>query len=103
MSVLMNLTIFPTDKGESVGEYVSAVIEYIRASGASYQLTSMGTVIETETMNEALAIVQGAYNILEPNADRVYCGLTMDVRKGKSNRIKKKIESVEQRIGEISK
>ena len=103
MSVLMNLTIFPTDKGESVSEYVSQVIEYIRSSDVPYQLTSMCTIIETETMDEALTLVRGAYAILEPHADRVYCSLTMDVRKGKSDRIKKKIESVEQRIGKISK
>ena len=103
MSVLMNLAIFPTDKGDSVSGYVAQVIDFIRQSGASYQLNSMGTTIETETMADALAIINGAYEILEPLASRVYCNVTIDIRKGQSNRMKHKVESVEKIIGEVSK
>lgn len=71
MSVLLEFAMFPTDKGESVSPYVSKVIEMIRDSGTIYQLTPMGTIIETETMPEALAIVQKAYDVLEPDCDRV--------------------------------
>ena len=50
MSILLNFAMFPTDKGASVSEYVSKVIENIKDSGVSYKLNSMGTTIETETM-----------------------------------------------------
>ena len=103
MSVLMNLAIFPTDKGDSVGVYVSEVINYIQKSGVKYKLNSMGTTIETETMEEALSIIQGAYEILNMHSSRIYCNLTMDIRKGKSNRMEQKIESIEKHIGPISK
>ena len=65
MSVLMEFAMFPTDKGESVSAHVSRVIRMIRESGVSYRLTPMGTVIETRTMSEALAIVQKAHDILD--------------------------------------
>lgn len=99
----MNMAIFPTDKGDSVSKYVAEVIQYIRQSGVSYQLNSMGTTIETETMEEALAVINGAYEILEPQASRVYCNITMDIRKGQSDRMKHKVESVEAKIGEVAK
>lgn len=103
MSVLMNFAIFPTDKGDSVSQYVSEVIRYIKESGVSYKLNSMGTTIETATMEEALAIVNGAYKILDIHSSRIYCNLTMDIRKDKDNRIDQKIASVEANIGTVSK
>lgn len=103
MSVLLEFAIFPTDKGESVSPYVSKVIKIIRESGATYQLTPMGTIIETETLPEALAIVQQSYDVLEPDCDRVYSSLKFDIRKGKSNCLTQKIKSVENIIGEVNK
>ena len=70
----------------------------IDKSGVSYQLTSMGTIIETETMHEALDIIEKSYQTLE-DCERVYSTLTFDIRKGKSNRMKAKVASVEDRIG----
>jgi uncharacterized protein (TIGR00106 family) len=103
MSVLLEFAIFPTDKGESVSPYVSKVIQMIRESGVTYQLTPMGTIVETETLPEALAIVQQSYNILEPDCDRVYSSLKFDIRKGKSQCMTEKIKSVENIIGEVHK
>ena len=103
MSVLLEFAMFPTDKGESVSPYVSKVIKMIRESGITYQLTPMGTIIETETMTEALTFVQQSYDILEPDCDRVYSSLKFDIRKGKSQRLTQKIRSVENIIGEVKK
>lgn len=103
MSVLLEFAMFPTDKGESVSPYVSKVIEMIRESGVTYQLTPMGTIIETETMPEALSIVQQAYDVLEPDCDRVYSSLNFDIRKGKSGCMTQKITSIENKIGEVNK
>jgi uncharacterized protein (TIGR00106 family) len=103
MSVLLEFAMFPTDKGESVSSYVSRIIKMIKESGVSYQLTPMGTIIETETMQEALDIVRKSYEQLEPDCDRIYSGLTFDIRKGEGDRISKKIKSIESKIGEVNK
>ena len=103
MSVLLNFAIFPTDKvGDSASPYVSKVIKMISESGISYKLNPMGTTIETETMDEALEIVNRSYKILEPDHNRVYCTITMDIRKGKSNRMEGKIQSIESKIGKVN-
>lgn len=103
MSVLLEFAIFPTGKGESISSYVSKVIEVIRESGVSYQLTPMGTIIETNTLPEALAIVQQSYDVLAQDCDRVYSSLKFDIRKGKSECMTQKIKSVENIIGEVKK
>jgi uncharacterized protein (TIGR00106 family) len=99
MSVMLEFAMFPTDKGESVSAYVSRIIKAIDESGVSYQLTPMGTIIEVETLDEALAIIKESYGRLEPDCGRVYSSLKLDIRKGKGGRLKQKIASIEEKIG----
>lgn len=99
MSVLLDLTMFPTGKGESVSPYVSRIIEMIDERKLDYRLTPMGTIIEFAELGEALAVVKDAYDLLEPDCPRVYATAKLDIRKGKAGRLRQKIESVEQKIG----
>ena len=102
MSVLMEFSMFPTDKGESVSPYVSEVIRMIRESGVSYRLTPMGTIIETEKLSEALAIVEQAEQVLSrQEGRRIYSSIKLDIRAGRSGRMEGKIRSVEEKIGEV--
>lgn len=104
MSVLLEFAMFPTDKkdGDSASDSVSKVIEMIHKSGVSYKLTAMGTIIETDTVEEALDIVNKSYKVLEPFSNRVYSSIKMDIRKEKNNRMNQKIESVESKIGRVN-
>ncbi len=101
MSVLVNFAMFPTDKGDSVSEFVSQVIKMISECGFAYKLNSMGTVVETDTMDEALEIISKAYKVLEPFSKRVYCTATFDIQKAKANRLSGKIASIEEKIGKV--
>ncbi len=104
MSVLIEFSMFPTDRGESVSEEISGIIDMIRGSGHDYKLTAMGTVIETTDIREALELVENAYHILEKRGcNRVFSSIKMDIRTGQSNRLAQKIQSVENRIGEVNK
>lgn len=99
MSVLLEFAMFPTDKGESVSEYVSRILKLIDASGLSYQLTPMGTIVEADELTEVLALVEGAYRQLEPDCNRVYSSLKLDIRKGVGGRLQKKVRSIEEKVG----
>lgn len=104
MSVLMEFAMFPTSKGGSGSSlYVSRIIEMIRNSGYDYQLTPMGTIVETVTIRAALDLVEKAYTVLEPDCDRVYSTIKFDIRKGRINAMKQKINSVEEKIGTVNK
>ena len=102
MSVLLQYAMFPTDKEESVSKYVSKVIDMIKNSAVDYKLTAMGTIVETETLSDALTLIQRSYDVLEPYSNRVYSSITLDIRKGKSNRLSGKIQSIEDKIGKIN-
>jgi uncharacterized protein (TIGR00106 family) len=99
MSVLAELSIFPMDKGESVGEYVTGVVRLIRDAGVAYQLTAMGTIVETAELKDALALLEQAENLLrEQGCRRVYATLKLDVREGPVGRLAGKVASVEHRM-----
>ncbi len=103
MSVLLEFAMFPTDKEESVSPYVSRIIQFIDQSSYPYQLTAMGSIIETNTIDEALDLVKNCYKLLEPDCKRVYSTLTFDIRQGKENRIKNKITSIDDKINRMRK
>ncbi|MBN1989054.1 MAG: MTH1187 family thiamine-binding protein [Bacteroidales bacterium] len=98
MSVLMNFAMFPTDKGSSVSPYVSKITALIRSKGYKSQLSSMGTIVETDTLPQALAVIEESYALLESDCDRVYLTVNIDIQKNKSNRIESKIQSVEDKL-----
>ena len=103
MSVLLEFAMFPTDKGESVGAYVSQVVAMIRDSGMNYQLTPMGTIVETEELGQATELVNRAYEILDQaGCSRVYASLKLDIRKGRSGRLEAKVDSIREKIGEVN-
>ncbi len=99
MSVLVEFSMFPTDKGESVSQYVSRIIKMIDETDIPYKLTPMGTVFEVESIEEALEIINKAYKQLETDCNRVYSVVKFDIRKGLSGRLQQKIRSVEQKLG----
>ena len=101
MSVLLEFSMFPTDKGVSVSADVSKVIKMISELGFSYKLTAMGTIVETDTMQEALSVIQKSHDVLSENSERIYTSIKMDVRKNASNRLEGKIQSIENRIGNV--
>jgi uncharacterized protein (TIGR00106 family) len=101
MSTLLEFSIFPMDQGESVGDFVAPVVASLRDSGFPCRLTAMGSIIETDTLAEALALVEAAHKILqEAGCQRVYATLKLDIRDGKSGRLETKVESVKQRIAQ---
>jgi uncharacterized protein (TIGR00106 family) len=102
MSILVEFAMFPTDKGESVSEYVSRIIKMFKENNINYKLTPMGTIYEVESIEEATEIINRAYKLLEVDCNRVYATIKMDIRKNKSNRMKQKIESIEEKIGKVN-
>lgn len=106
MSVLLEFAMFPTSdncrEGSSVSKQVAKVIDAIDKSGVNYKLTPMGTVVETDTMREALNIIELAYEQLK-ECDRIYSSLKFDIRKGKTNRLVSKIDSIEKNLGKSVK
>lgn len=95
----MNYAMFPTDKGDSVSEFVSKIIKMISESGYDYKLNAMGTIVETENIEQALEIVNKSYKILEPFSNRVYATVSFDIQTNKPmGRLKGKVKSIEDKM-----
>jgi len=101
MSVLLEFAMFPTSdncrEGASVSKQVAKIIDAIDKSGVKYQLTPMGTVVETDTMQEALDVIALAYEQVK-ECERVYSSLKFDIRHNSEDRLKNKIKSVEDNL-----
>jgi uncharacterized protein YqgV (UPF0045/DUF77 family) len=83
MSVLFEFAMFTTDKGESISAYVSIILKVIYATTSSYKLTPMGTIVEVETFDEALSLINRAYQELESDCGRIYSTITFDYEREK--------------------
>ena len=94
----MEFAIFPTDKGISVSNDVSKVIKMIKNSGYPYQLTAMGTLVETPSVTDALKVVENAASILEENSERIYSSIKLDIKKGAQNMLQNKVKSIEEKL-----
>lgn len=91
--VLVEFAMFPTDKGESVSQYVSQIIDHIDKSGLNYRLTPMGTILEGN-WDEVFRVIGECFKILEPQANRIYSVIKVDYRRGDESRMQSKVEKV---------
>ena len=97
MSVIVEFSIFPMDKGESVSPYVARALNEVQDSGLPHELNPMGTCVEGE-WSEVMALVDRCFQALEKDCNRINLSLKADFRKGTSGRLKSKIVSVKEKL-----
>ncbi|MGE5682472.1 MAG: MTH1187 family thiamine-binding protein [Bacillota bacterium] len=95
--VLLEFSMSPMDKGESLSPYVSRILKYIDESGVKYKLTPMGTILEGQ-WDEVISAVTGCFKLLEEDCRRISVNLKVDYRAGKESRMESKIDKVEKII-----
>ena len=96
--LLLEFSMSPMDKGESVSDYVSRSLKIISESGVDYRLNPMGTVLEGE-WDEVMDGVKKCYETMKVDCKRITCSVKIDYRRGKKGRLKSKIASVEEKLG----
>ncbi len=97
MSALLDLSIYPVDKGESLSPYVARAVRIVKESGLPYVFSPMSTSFEGE-WDEVLAVVTRCKEAMEKDCNRIQVIMRVDLRKGATNRIKGKIRSVEEKL-----
>lgn len=95
--VLLEFSMSPLGKGESVGKYVSRSLDIIDRSGVDYRLNPMGTVLEGE-WDEVFRVVKKCYERMRKDCNRISCSIKIDHRKGAKGRLGSKVSSVEKRL-----
>jgi uncharacterized protein (TIGR00106 family) len=97
MSVLIDFSIFPVDKGTSVSPYVARAVAIIKASGLSYSLGPMGTCIEGP-WPAVMGVVHRCFENLQTDCERIYFTIKADYRKDAANCLQGKVRAVESKL-----
>jgi uncharacterized protein (TIGR00106 family) len=95
--VLLEFSMSPLGKGESVGKYVARSLDIIDKSGVDYRLNPMGTVLEGE-WDDVFRVVRQCYERMKRDCARISCTIKVDYRKGHSGRLSSKVASVERHL-----
>jgi uncharacterized protein (TIGR00106 family) len=98
MSVLLEFSMSPLDKGVSLSPYVAWSLDIIDRSGLPYRVTAMGTILEGE-WDECMNVVTACYERMAQDCQRISCTIKIDARTGPPGRLDAKIASVEQKVG----
>ena len=96
--VLLEFSMSPSTRGESLSPYVARSLDIIDKSGLPYQLTPMGTIIEGE-WDEVMAVVTACFKAMSADCERIGTHIKIDYRAGPRGRIKAKVASVESKLG----
>ena len=100
MSVLVEFSMSPLDKGESVSKYVARNLEIIAESGVPYRLGPMGTCLEGE-WDQVMGVIERCYKRMSEDCNRITCSIKLDIRKGREGRLTGKVEKIESVLGRI--
>ena len=95
--VLLEFSMSPLGKGESVSQYVAGSLTVIEESGVDYRLNPMGTVLEG-TWDECFEVVRRCFERMRKDCPRISCIIKVDYRKGHRGRLVSKTASVERRL-----
>lgn len=98
MSVLVEFSMSPLGKGESVSLYVSRSIEIIDRSGVPYKLGPMGTCLEGD-WDQVFGVIKKCYERMSEDCSRISCSIKVDARSGHEGRIQRKVQSIEKALG----
>jgi uncharacterized protein (TIGR00106 family) len=96
MSVLIDFSIFPVGKSESVSPYISSAVTIVKNSKLPYKLGSMGTTVEGE-WDDLMAMVTSCFHEMKKDCGRIYMSIRVDYREGVSSRLKGKVKSAERK------
>lgn len=96
--LLAEISMWPMDKGESVGDYVAPLLDIIDRSGLPYKLGPLGTCIEGE-WDEVMAVVKQCHDHLASQSSRIACTMKMDWRKDHTGSLESKVRSVQEKVG----
>lgn len=93
MSAMAFVSISPLGDGESVSKSVAQAVQKIKDSGLNWELTPMGTIIESQSLKEVLNVINDAVESLS-DSNRISVSVKIDYRKSKPLDMNSKVDSV---------
>jgi len=96
--VVLEFSMFPLDKGESLSQYVARSLDIVDSSGLAYRCHAMGTLLEGE-FDEVMDVVAKCFQAMAADCQRIECSIKLDYRQGRRGRLDSKVRSVERKLG----
>lgn len=96
--MIIEFSVVPLGKGPSISPIIARVLKIVTESGLRYKANPMGTVLEGEWA-QVMNVVKQCHDEALKDADRVLTSIKVDDYKGRGDRIEKKLESVERKLG----
>ncbi len=96
--MLVEFSVVPVGKGESVSPYVAECLRIVEASGLAYRINPMGTVLEGE-YDDVMGVIRKCHMRVMEMCPRVITSVKIDDRKGRGSALEEKIASVERLVG----
>lgn len=96
--MVVNFSIVPICKGNSLSTQVAEVLKIVSESGINYKLHAMGTILEGD-WDDVLGLIKKCHKKILKDSDRVLTTISIDDHKGRTGRIAAKVQSVERKLG----
>ncbi|OHB88835.1 MAG: hypothetical protein A3D13_06260 [Planctomycetes bacterium RIFCSPHIGHO2_02_FULL_40_12] len=96
--MVVNFSIVPIGKGNSLSTQVAEVLKIVSESGIDYKLHAMGTILEGD-WDDVLGLVKKCHKKILKDSDRVLTTISIDDHKGRTGRIAGKVQSVKRKLG----
>lgn len=98
MSVLVEFSMSPMDKGPSLSKYVARSLEIVAESGVPYRLGPMGTCLEGD-WDSVMGVIRRCYDRMSEDCERITCSIKIDARRGCDGRLVGKSQKIEDILG----
>jgi uncharacterized protein (TIGR00106 family) len=98
--ITAELTIIPIGtSGTSLSNYIAAAVTALDNNGIKYELTGMGTLLESNDMDKIFTAIGEAHNaVFNEGAERVATSIKIDERRDTDRTIEDKVTSVTQKL-----
>jgi uncharacterized protein (TIGR00106 family) len=99
--ITAEFTIIPIGTSKtSLSKYISAAVTALDNDGIKYELTGMGTLLESNDLGKIFSAITAAHEaVFEQGAERVATSIKIDERRDEEKTIKDKVFSVTQKLG----
>jgi uncharacterized protein (TIGR00106 family) len=99
--ITAELTIIPIGtSGTSLSNYVAAAVAALDSSGIKYELTGMGTLLESDDLEKIFTAIRAAHEaVFSAGTERVATSIKIDERRDADRTIADKVSSVTKKLG----
>ena len=98
--ITAELTIIPIGtSGTSLSKYIAAAVAALDSTGIKYELTGMGTLLESNDLEKIFIAIKSAHEaVFSVGAKRVATNIKIDERRDLDRTIEDKISSVKSKL-----